>query len=225
LGLILFWYIEETAEFPVFNANLFMQNRVFAFSNLAALINYSATAAIGFLLSLYLQYVKGFSPQISGLILVSQPLMQALFSPFAGRLSDKKEPQVLASIGMGLIAVGLIFLIFLNPNTPLWQIISCLALLGFGFALFSSPNTHAVMGSVEKKYYGIASSILGTMRMSGQMLSMAVTTLIFSITMGNLQITAERYDIFLHSSKIIVSILTVMCIAGIFASLARGKVR
>ncbi|HBU69735.1 MAG TPA: MFS transporter [Elusimicrobia bacterium] len=225
LGLFVFWQIEERVEFPVFNARLFMQNRVFAFSNLAALINYSATAAVGFILSLYLQYIKGFSPQVSGLLLVVQPVIQAVFSPFAGRLSDKKEPQLIASFGMALTAAGLFILIFLDNSTPLWLIVFCLALMGFGFALFSSPNTNAVMSSVDRKFYGVASGILGTMRLTGQMMSMAVATLVFSIVIGGLRITPESHHLFLKSSRIVITVLAAMCVSGIFASLARGKVR
>ncbi len=77
-----------------------MNNRVFLFSNLAALINYSATFAVTFLISLYLQYIKKLSPQAAGLVLVSQPLMQAVLSTFTGRLSDRVEPRVVSSMGM-----------------------------------------------------------------------------------------------------------------------------
>jgi len=102
LGILSFVWWETRAESPVLNIDLFRNNTVFAFSNLAALINYSATFAVSFLLSLYLQYIKGLSPQNAGLILVSQPIMQAIFSPPAGRLSDRIESRIVASMGMGL---------------------------------------------------------------------------------------------------------------------------
>ena len=71
-----------------------------------------------------------------------------------------------------------------------------LILLGFGFAIFSSPNTNAVMSSVEKRFYGVASGALGTMRVTGQMLSMGMTMLIFAIYIGRVQITPEYYSLF-----------------------------
>ncbi len=180
-GIALFIRWELKVENPVVNMNLFQNNRVFTFSNLAALINYSATFAIGFLLSLYLQYIKGFNPQEAGLILVAQPLVMALFSPLAGRLSDKIESRVLASSGMAVLVAGLIPLIILNAHTSPVFIVINLAVLGFGFALFSSPNTNAVMSSVEKNYYGIASATLATMRMTGQLFSMGTVMLIFAL--------------------------------------------
>ena len=225
LGIFAFMFWEGKVESPVFDVKLFKHNVVFTFSNLAALINYSATFAVGFLLSLYLQYTKGLSPEIAGLILVSQPFMQAVLSPLAGRLSDKIEPRIVASAGMAITVIGLLFLIFISSNTSLAFIIFNLALLGFGFALFSSPNTNAVMSSVEKKFYGVASATLATMRLTGQMLSMGIAMLVFALYIGRAQITPEYYPAFLSSAKTAFIIFAVLCFAGIFASLSRGKVR
>lgn len=225
VGLVAFVTWETKVESPVLDVKVFRNNRVFAFSNLAALINYSATFAVGFLLSLYLQYVKGLSPQSAGLILVSQPITQTIFSPFAGRLSDRIEPQIVASIGMTLTAIGLSMVAFLSEGTGFEFIIASLILLGFGFALFSSPNTNAVMSSVEKRSYGVASSALATMRLTGQMLSMGITTLIFSVYIGRFQITPEYYSLLLKSTRIAFVVFAALCFSGIFASLARGRVR
>jgi EmrB/QacA subfamily drug resistance transporter len=214
---------ESRTRQPLINMDLFRYNRTFALSNVAALTNYSATAAVGFLLSLYLQYIKGLNPEQAGLVLIAQPIMQAAFSPMTGRLSDTIESRIVASIGMAITALGLVLLIFLTADTPYWYIIMCLILLGFGFALFSSPNTNAVMGSVERRLYGVASSTVSTMRTIGQMLSIGVATLIFAVVIGRVQITPEYYDAFMTSVKIAFSIFAAACVAGIFASLARGK--
>jgi EmrB/QacA subfamily drug resistance transporter len=223
--LLAFVWWEMRVVHPVLNMNLFKHSMVFAFSNLAALINYSATFAIGFLLSLYLQYIKGLSPQRAGLILVAQPVMQAVFSPYAGRLSDRIESRTLASTGMGLTVVGLSLLSLLNANTPTKFIIAALMLLGFGFALFSSPNTNAVMSSVEKQFYGIASATLAAMRLIGQTFSIGIAMLIFTLYIGKVQITPEYHAPFLISVKTAFLIFAFLCFGGIFASLARGKVR
>jgi EmrB/QacA subfamily drug resistance transporter len=208
---------------PLLNMDLFRHNRAFALSNLSALINYSATAAVGFLLSLYLQYIKALSPQQAGLILIAQPIVQATFSPLTGRLSDKVESRVVASAGMGLTTIGLGLLIFLTAETPFWYILLSLILLGFGFALFSSPNTNAVMGAVERKLYGVASATVGTMRTMGMMLSLGIATLIFAMVMGRVQITPEHYPAFLSSVRLAFIIFAAACFGGIFASLSRGK--
>jgi EmrB/QacA subfamily drug resistance transporter len=214
---------ETIARQPLINMDLFRRNRIFALSNVAALTNYSATAAVGFLLSLYLQYIKGLSPQQAGLVLIAQPTVQAVFSPLTGRLSDTIESRVVASIGMAFTAVGLVFLAFLSRATSFRYIIMSLALLGFGFALFSSPNTNAVMGAVDRRLYGVAASALSTMRTLGMMFSIGVATLVFAVVIGRVQITQQHYDAFLAGVRIAFTIFAVACVAGIFASLARGK--
>ncbi len=224
-GITVFIMWEAKSRSPLLNMDLFRHNATFAFSNLAALINYSATFAVTFLMSLYLQYIKGFTPQYAGMILIAQPIMMASFSPLAGRLSDTIEPRVVASIGMGFTTAGLLLFTFIDPDTHLGFIITGLLLLGFGFALFSSPNTNAVMSSIEKRYYGVGSSTLGTMRLIGQMLSMGITMVIFALSIGSARITPEYYPQFLTSMRMAFMIFTALCFGGIFASLARGKVR
>jgi hypothetical protein len=120
---------------------------------------------------------------------------------------------------------GLAFLAFLSATTPFWAIVSALALLGFGFALFSSPNTNAVMSSVEKSVYGVAAGTLATMRMTGQTLSIGIAMLIFALMIGRVQITSELYPQFVKSIDIAFGVFAALCIAGVFSSLARGAVR
>jgi EmrB/QacA subfamily drug resistance transporter len=221
----LFCRWELTVESPVLNMKLFRNNTVFALSNLAALINYSATFAVGFLLSLYLQYIKGLSPQRAGLVLIAQPIVMALVSPAAGRISDKVEPRIISSAGMALSAFGLLLFAFLKENTALAFIIASLVMLGFGFALFSSPNTNAVMSSIERKFYGVGSATLATMRLTGQALSMGIAMLIFAIYIGKERITPENFSDFLGSLKTAFILFAALCAGGVFASLARGRVR
>ena len=223
LGILTFLKWETKVGSPVLSIHLFRKNSVFTFSNLAALINYSATFAVGFLLSLYLQYIKGFSPKMAGLILVSQPFTQAIFSPSAGKLSDRIDPRIVASLGMALTTIALFLFIFLSEATTLPFMMASLIILGFGLALFSSPNINAVMSSVEKRFYGVGSATLATMRLVGQTLSMGFTMVIFGIYIGRVRITPEYYPLFLKSVKVAFFIFAILCLGGVFASLARGK--
>lgn len=225
IGITAFIKWESRLDHPVFNITLFRHNTVFRFSNLAALVNYSATFAVAFLLSLYLQYIKGFSPEHAGLILIAQPVIQVICSPIAGNLSDRIEPRIVASSGMALTTAGLTMLTFLKGDTGLVFVLISLVILGLGFGFFSSPNTNAVMSSVDRKFYGVASGMLGTMRLIGQMFSMGVTLLLFSLYMGRVQITPEYYPLFLTSMKTAFTISAALCFAGIFASIARGRTR
>jgi EmrB/QacA subfamily drug resistance transporter len=225
VGFAVFAAWELRTNSPVLNLALFVGNKPFTFSNLAALIHYSAVYAVTFLLSLYLQYIKALTPQQAGLVLIFQPVVQFIFSPAAGRLSDRIEPRILASIGMVLTSTGLLLLVFIGQGTSLWAIIAILILLGFGYAIFSSPNMNAIMGAVDRRFYGVASGMLATMRLIGQMLSMGIATLLFALFLGRAEITPELYPQFLTSAKMAFAVFTVLCVLGVFASLARGDIR
>jgi EmrB/QacA subfamily drug resistance transporter len=222
-GLVFFVILELRVEVPVLNISLFRDNKIFAFSNLAALINYAATFAITFVLSLYLQKVKGLMPVEAGMVLVTQPVLMAIVASISGRMSDRIDTRILSSLGMAIISGGLILLIFLTKNTSQGYLISTLALLGLGFGLFSSPNTHSVMSSVEKKFLGTASATLGTMRLTGMMFSMAIAAMSIHLFIGEAPIDASSIPGFMKSVKVIFTVFTLLCIAGVFASMARGK--
>jgi EmrB/QacA subfamily drug resistance transporter len=224
-GLVAFVAWEARAASPIVDLGLFRHNTVFALSNLAALLNYSATYAVAYLLSLYLQYIKGYSPQGAGLILICQPVVQATFSPLAGRLSDRVQPRIVASIGMALTVAGLALLSAVGQTTPLSYVVGALVLLGLGFAFFSSPNTNSIMSSVDRRLYGVASGMVSTMRLLGQMLSMGTAMLVFALIMGRVEVTPASYDRFISSVRLLFAVFAVLCTAGVFASLARGKVR
>lgn len=222
LGLF-FMLFEKGISNPVFDIRLILRNRVFAFSGIAALIHYSATSATGFFISLYLQYIKGFDARTAGFIMISQPVMMALLSPMAGKLSDKNNPGVIASCGMGLTAAGLIMLCFVNENSPVYFIIGLLVVMGVGFGLFSSPNSNAIMSSVEKKHFGVASSVVGTMRMVGQMLSMGIAMMLLAVYIGKKSIVPDNYPQLVAAMRTGFVIFSALCILGIFASLARNN--
>jgi MFS family permease len=225
VGLFVFGVIESKTASPVFNVRAFRGNPAFIYSNLAALINIIATFALGFLVSLYLQYVKGMKPGHAALVMVIQTVVTTVLSLYTGKLSDKINPSILASIGMGLCAIGLGALIFLTPDTPVWYVVATLAFLGVGFALFSSPNTNAVMSSANKKDFGVASASLSTMRTLGMNLSMGVIMMLFSIFMGGKRITPELYGAYMKCMKIGFTIFTTLCVLGIYASLPRDKAK
>jgi len=225
LGFSAFVKWEMRVKYPVLDIGLFRHNRLFALSNLAALFNYSGAFAAAFLLSLYLQYVKGLNPQDAGLILVCMPAVQCILAPLVGRLSDRIEPRIISSAGLALTSSALFSLSLLTETTTLRFIIPSLMLLGSGIALFASPNQNAIMSSVSKRSYGVASGTLATMRQIGMMFSMVTAMLMFTAYMGRVQITPEYYPLFLRSVKAAFVVFSGACFGGMVASLARGRMR
>lgn len=223
IGLFIFTRIELKIKSPVLNIRLFTQNRIFALGNLSAFINYAATFAVSFMLSLYLQYVMGLEASQAGMVLVIQPVIMAIVASFSGSLSDKKNPRKLAAIGMGASAVGLFLLSFISQNTATSYILLSLFILGIGFGMFSSPNTNVIMGSVEKKVYGTASAIVATMRSTGMMFSMSIAALTIHWFLGKAQININNIDQFIMSTKVVFTTFTILCLFGVYTSIVKNK--
>ncbi|MDR1720141.1 MAG: MFS transporter [Dysgonamonadaceae bacterium] len=223
VGIVGFAIYELRLQQPVFDVRIFSGNKAFSLSSLSALINYACTFGVAFLMSLYLQYVRGLEPQTAGFILIAQALVQCLVSLYGGRLSDRHNPSLLATCGMALLTIGLIALVFVTATTSLVWIVLLLMLFGFGFGLFSSPNANVIMSSVDKCFYGQASATMGTMRLTGQAFSMGVATMTISLFVGNKLITSELHDDFMRSFRVTFIIFAVLCAAGTYTSSFRVK--
>ena len=224
--LLIFFILRcRKAPNPIFEIPLFTRNRIFAFSNIAALINYSATFSLVFLMSLFLQKIKGLTPQQAGTILVAQPLMMTILSPYAGKLSDRIEPWKMVTAGMLISATGLFLLTWIGSGTSIYQIVAILIFMGIGFGIFSSPNMNTIMSSVERKQLGIASGTAATMRVIGQMFSMMIVTFVFSLNFPGIPIKDVNNEIFISSISMLFAISGFICLAGIYFSGSRGNLR
>ncbi|PKL71762.1 MAG: MFS transporter, partial [Methanobacteriales archaeon HGW-Methanobacteriales-2] len=222
IGLALFYLVEVRIESPVLDVKIF-KNRSFTLHNLAAFISYCSAAPIVFILSLYLQYIKGLDPQWAGIVLSVQPVMMTIFSPLAGKASDIIEPRKMAALGMSLNTIGCAIFAFLGEETSMIIIIIGLGFLGLGFANFSSPNTNAIMGTVESRLYGVASTTVTTMRVLGQMSGMGVVLLVLVLVMGSSTINPQIYPEFITSIRIAFLIFALLSFLGVLASLAGGN--
>ena len=223
IGFVAFVWFEGKIDSPVLNVSVLGRNTVFVFSNVATMINYSATFALTFLLSLYLQYIQGYSPQQAGAILLINPGAMSVFATAAGRLSDRFQPQIIAAIGLGLSCITLVLLSSLGEASGLPFILALLFFNGLAAALFSSPNTNAVMSSVEKSFLGVAAGAQGTTRTVGMVFSMGIVMILFTLHMGGAQIIPEQYPAFLSSLKAGFTIFAILSFVGIFCQLAGRK--
>ena len=226
-GTVLIWLFfrhERGHAHPIFDVELFYTNRVFTLSCLASLVMYTTTFANVMLVSLYLQYLKGVPPSRAGVIMMTQPLVMALISPFAGRLSDRVEPRVIASLGMAVTASGLLGFALLDAHSALHSTVICLAICGFGFSLFSSPNVNAIMGAVPPRDYSRASGAMSVMRVMGQLTSMGLVAVIMALWLGPVAIEPAVYDRLGHAIATCFASGALLSGFGIALSLARGRV-
>ncbi|MBZ9571015.1 MFS transporter [Methanobrevibacter sp. TMH8] len=215
------WQLKS--KFPLFPIKI-IKNRVFTFASFAAFLCSFATFVITYIVDYHLQYIKGIDPQLTGLILMLAPLSMAISTFFAGRLSDKFNPRILASSGLTLAFISLIILAFMDSTTTIPVIIMAIILEGVGYGMFISPNTNIVMSSLPDKFASIASATVSTTRVIGETLSLGMLTVTFAIIMGSLQILPQYFHLLIVSSKIVAIIASIGCLAGIFVSLIGVKI-
>ncbi|NLI62815.1 MAG: MFS transporter [Methanosarcinaceae archaeon] len=229
IGLVLlagFVMFERKQKYPVFDVNLFFENRVFSRSNFASLFNYASTYAIVFFLSLYLQKVGMIEPKTAGLILLVQPLVQAIFSPYAGKLSGVISAKYLATLGMLITSFGLLLLTGLQKDLYLPYLIFTQIVLGLGIAFFAAPNTNMIMSSVSRKEQGSAGGIMATIRQIGMVFSMAVAMSSINYYIGGTEnLGPDTIDPFLSSMKLTFIICMILCILGAALSWSRGNIK
>lgn len=218
IGLSIFYLVEKRVAYPLINLSLF-NSKSFTFGNITAFINYGAFVSVGFILTLYLQYLKGYGPLTAGLIVSVQSIMMVLVSPFAGRLSDKIDPGNVSTVGMVLTTIGVALMTLINfENAPYVGGVS-LIIFGAGIGLFYSSNTKVVMSSVDKKYFGVASATLSDMRSMGQIFGMGIVLILISAVLGNVQIVPSNYPELIISLRTSLIAIAVLSAIGIFTSI------
>ena len=220
--LLLFIATENRAELPIINIKMFAEDRQFTCSNIAALLNYGATFAISYLMSIYLQMVLGFSSQTAGFVLVTMPIFQAMLSPKMGALSDRIAPYKLASAGMLCCVVTLVLFAITLPAESIVCVVGALALGGTGFALFSSPNTNAIMSRVPQRDRGQGMAIVSTMRTVGQSVSMCIVTILVNLRLGEKTLQEVPADVLIATIRLIFAVFAVICVAGTIISAVRA---
>ncbi|HPN83024.1 MAG TPA: MFS transporter [Spirochaetota bacterium] len=224
LTLFIFILVERARPgWRLMDISLFSESRLFSFSCLAALLNYSATFGGGFLLSVWLQYTRGLAPHEAGLILVIQPAIQALLSPLFGHISDRVDKRLLASAGMALTALAIFWFAITTLDDGLTGIMAGLSLSGTGFALFSSPNSNAIMSAVSPPQYGAASSILALARTAGQLFSMGLVTAGLTLGFGSVKLGDLHPTELSASISLLFTIMGALTVPGILFSLLRNK--
>jgi MFS family permease len=139
-----------------------------------------ALFAIGFLLPFYFEELRGFSTLQSGLLLTPLSLTLAVVAPLSGTFADRVGWRWQSPLGLAIACAGLLLLSTLNQNSPIAFVVLCLIVAGIGQALFTSPNSKAVMGAAQPSQQGVASGVLATGRTIGQGLSVAVAGAVFT---------------------------------------------
>lgn len=222
VGLAVFILKERSSKNPILRLNIF-KKRISSLSALSLLLMNIATTSMWTILSLYFQDILSLSPLTTALILSVQPLMVAVLSVPVGRLADKIENRTFSVMGMFLVTIGLLIFSTLKTGTELYMPIVGLILVGIGLGLFNSPTTNKFMGSIEGRDYGMAGATLSTMIYVGQTLSLSIMLFIFSIYLGNVQISVSNFALYLLSLKTAFTAFAIITGFGVIITLFIGS--
>ena len=184
MGLLFIKLERDRGQQAMLNLQLFTRNRLFAAGNVSALLNYTAFFGVSFVISFYLQRLLELSVLQTGLVLLSMPVTMAIVAPISGWSSDRIGSRLLSTLGMVIVAAGLVLLSTLNEGSSLGLVVLGLVVLGIGMGMFASPNTSAIMGCVRKDQLGVASGTISTMRTVGQSLSLVIMGAVIAAVAG-----------------------------------------
>jgi EmrB/QacA subfamily drug resistance transporter len=224
---IAFVVVELRTPAPMFDLALF---RIRAFSaGLASVVfAYMGLFAAMFLLPFLLQGPSGFNPIEAGLLLTPIPLTTALVAPLSGSLSDRIGSRLPASLGLAVMAIGLLLLARLPPGFSVPDLVWRLVVIGVGQGLFTSPNSAAVLSAIPRGRVGTASGTVAQMRVTGQALGIAMSGAIvtsrFAAHMAETGGTSEAARSVAQGLAIrdAFAVAAAICSIGILTSLVRG---
>lgn len=223
ISLALFILHQSRSRRPLIRVQMFRESRVFSMSLTTSLLMYASNFPLAFLMSLYLQYVKGLSPSHAGQIILLQAVSMAIMAPLSGKLADRFQSRLVATLGCVIVACGLLVLSLMNTNTSVTYIASSLLLIGVGFGLFSTPNNNAIMGSAKSHEVGVASASMNLSRTIGNLFGMSLVNLMVHYYLGDAQFTQEQNPALVHTIEMALSMSLAFVVVACVMSAFRGK--
>lgn len=212
---------------PIVSLEL-LRRRLFVLPVLSAMILFMGLFALIFLMPFFLLNPRGLSEMAAGHFMVTPFLFLFVFAPVAGFLYDRVGSRGLCTTGMALLATSFYLMSGLRADAPSWSLIWRLALAGIGIAIFTAPNNAAVMGAVPRRYMGVASGTVATVRNLGMVLGIAITGAIFNLVYTSLtgevftRYRPERLDVFMTAFRMSMLAACGMACVGVLLSLSRG---
>lgn len=216
LLLVVFVRYEMRQAHPVVQVRLFAGNPVYGLANLATLLSFVATYTITYVMAIHLQNIYGFDSAAAGGVMMVQPVIQAVCAPMSGKLAERIESNGIAAAGMVITAVGLVALCQVSTELPLGVVVAGLAVSGLGTAVFTSPNTNAILSCVRPEHKSEANATVSAMRGIGQSVALAAISFIFSVTIGNTVFAQAEPAALAHSVAVI---MTMSLVAAVVAAL------
>lgn len=224
LSMAIFILHQSKSRKPLIRVQLFRESPIFSLSLSVSFFMYASNFATLFLFSLYLQFILGYSPADTGYILLVQALAMAVVAPFAGRLSDRLGPNIIAITGSIIVLFGFILLNQVALDTSAIFIISALLMIGLGFGLFSTPNNSAIMSSVDHNEIGVASASMNLARTLGNLLGMSLVNLMIHYFIGEVEISSLVQAELMQTVLTALKVSLVFVVSAVFFSIIRWRI-
>jgi DHA2 family multidrug resistance protein-like MFS transporter len=169
---------------PMLPVDLF-RRPVFALSVATAVCAHAAQLIAFIALPFYFQAVSGLSPIQIGVLITPWPAALVVMAPIAGRLADRHSAGLLGGLGLAVMTFGLLLVLFMPHQPSQLNVAWRLAVCGFGFGFFQSPNNRLMIASAPRDRAGAGSGMLSTSRLVGQTTGSALVALVFGVTHGD----------------------------------------
>jgi EmrB/QacA subfamily drug resistance transporter len=163
---------------PLVEFGLFRDIR-FAGASCVAFLGNWQFGTILFFLTLYLQNILDLSPVEAGVVFLTFSVPLVVMSPIGGRMVARYDAQLLMSIGMGLIGVGVAVFALLDADSGIGVVILGLVIAGFGQGFAYNLSNTAGMEAMPDEKTGVASGVLQTARLMGIVIGLAVSGAVF----------------------------------------------
>jgi EmrB/QacA subfamily drug resistance transporter len=162
----------------------FFRSAPFSGATLIAVSAFAALAGFLFLNTIYLQDVRGLSALHAGLYTLPMAAMTVLVAPLSGRMVAARGTRLPLLLAGGAFVLDILPLTRLTADTPVWLLIGCYLVFGFGFAMVNSPITNTAVSGMPKEQAGVAAAIASTSRQVGGALGVAVIGAVISASVG-----------------------------------------
>jgi EmrB/QacA subfamily drug resistance transporter len=179
LSLITFLVVEKNSPNPMIDLAIF-RSGLFSVNLITGFITFVGVAGTTLLMPFYLENVRGYSPQVIGLMMAVVPVMLGIAAPLSGILSDKFGTRPLTVIGLGILITGYAAISTLQVDTSIAGYMLRYVPIGLGMGMFQSPNNSAIMSSVPRERFGVASGLLSLTRTLGQVTGIATLGAVWS---------------------------------------------
>ncbi|MGG5357895.1 MULTISPECIES: MFS transporter [unclassified Enterococcus] len=226
IAFLIFIWIEKREASPLIRFDIF-KNKAFSLGLLTAVLIFSSNFFVNVVIPFYLQEARGLTPSLAGMLMMVFPLMMVIGAPLSGYLTDKIGSRPLILMGLTLLSLTQMMYIFMSETTPIWYYVLATGIMGFGNALFQSPNNTVVMSSVSTNELGVAGSMNSFARNFGMVIGIALATTVLydamSAAYGQRVTTyiAHRPDVFIFGMRVAFFCSFLLCIAAFLLTIFR----